>query len=115
MVFSPDLSVGSYYSIFGMAYDGKYIVCDLFNSPNVDTENLMKHDKKAYSVGDDILVGDVNGDGEVLVDDVVLAINCVLGQTDSDFIFEAGDMNSDGEILVDDVVLVINKVLGVTE
>lgn len=59
--------------------------------------------------------GDVNGDGEVLVDDVVLAINCVLGQADSDFIFEAGDMNSDGEILIDDVVLVINKVLGVTE
>ncbi len=60
-----------------------------------------------------ITPGDVNGDGQVMVNDVVLAINAVLGQAPEGFVIAAADMNGDGQIMVNDVVLMINVVLGV--
>lgn len=57
---------------------------------------------------------DVNNDGLIAVDDVVLTINKVLGVTADGFLFAAADMNADGQILVDDVVQVINSVLGIS-
>jgi hypothetical protein len=56
----------------------------------------------------------VNGDGQVMVNDVVLAINAVLGQASEDFVSAAADINGDGQIMVNDVVLMINIVLGVS-
>ena len=61
-----------------------------------------------------VMPGDVNGDGQVMVNDVVLAINAVLGQAPEGFILESADMNGDGQVMVNDVVLMINVVLGVT-
>ena len=55
--------------------------------------------------------GDVNNDGIIVVDDVVLTINAVMGHDSDNFVFEAADMNGDGQILVDDVVQVIKAVL----
>lgn len=59
------------------------------------------------------LPGDVNNDGVVAVNDVVLAINAVLGQAPDGFVHEAADMSGDGQIMVNDVVLMINVILGV--
>lgn len=56
---------------------------------------------------------DANNDGMIAIDDVVLTINAVLGNTSENFVFDAADMNGDGQILIDDVVKVINAVLGV--
>ena len=58
--------------------------------------------------------GDVNNDGMVVVDDVVNAINYVLGTTPENFVFAAADMNDDKQILVDDVVQIINTILGIS-
>lgn len=60
-----------------------------------------------------VLPGDVNNDGVVAVNDVVLAINAVLGQIPEGFVHEAADMSGDGQIMVNDVVLMINVILGV--
>ena len=56
---------------------------------------------------------DVNNDGMIAIDDVVLTINAVLGNVPENFVFDAADMNGDGRILIDDVVRIINVVLGV--
>ena len=56
---------------------------------------------------------DVNNDGMIAVDDVVLTINAVLGNVPENFVFDAADMNGDGRILIDDVVRIINVVLGI--
>lgn len=61
----------------------------------------------------DFTPADVNNDGMVAVDDVVLTINAALGIISDKFVFAAADMNGDGEIFVDDVVKVINHVLGI--
>ena len=54
------------------------------------------------------LLGDVNGDGEVSVLDIVLVINMVLGQVPVDYI---ADFNMDGAVDVLDIVLVVNIIL----
>lgn len=59
------------------------------------------------------VLGDVNGDNLIVVDDVVFTINHILGISSENFVAEAADMTGDGAILVDDVVQIINTVLGV--
>ena len=55
---------------------------------------------------------DVNDDGMIAINDVVLTINAVLGTYADNFVFAAADMNGDNQIMINDVVQVINSVLG---
>ena len=55
--------------------------------------------------------GDVNNDGSVSVTDVGCAINYILEQMPSVFIFDAADMNGDKSISVTDVGMIINLIL----
>ena len=55
--------------------------------------------------------GDVNSDGSVSVTDVGCAINYILEQVPSVFIFEAADMNGDKSVSVTDVGMIINLIL----
>ena len=59
--------------------------------------------------GEECGSGDLNGDGINNVLDVVLLVNCVLGE-ECDVC--AGDMNQDGILNVLDVVLLVNVILG---
>ena len=59
--------------------------------------------------------GDVNGDGDVNIQDIVIIVNAVVTEsidelTDAGFC--AGDMNEDGMIDVLDIVEIVNNVLG---
>lgn len=67
------------------------------------------------NTADDYIPGDVNGDHEVLIDDVVNTINYVLGDIPDNFVFAAADMNADDTILIDDVVQVINAAMRINE
>ena len=55
--------------------------------------------------------GDVNNDGSVSVTDVGCAINYILEQVPSPFVFEAADMNGDNSVSVTDVGMIINIIL----
>ena len=59
------------------------------------------------------VLGDVTGDEQIAVDDVVYTISYVIGIADDDFNDLAADMNSDGLVLIDDVVLIIDAALGI--
>jgi hypothetical protein len=59
----------------------------------------------------DYTPGDVNNDGSVSVTDVGCAINYILEQVPSVFIFDAADMNGDKNISVTDVGMIINLIL----
>lgn len=58
-----------------------------------------------------LMPGDVNGDGHVSIDDVVMIINYVLAGHADGFIPANADMNGDGIINVNDVTLTIKRVL----
>ena len=55
-----------------------------------------------------LLKGDVNGDGEVNVTDLVPLVNMILGITQSNV---AADVNGDGEVNVTDLVPLVNLIL----
>ena len=57
------------------------------------------------------LYGDVNFDGSININDIVIMVNFVLGQTPTDEQFITGDMNYDEVLNILDVVLLVNLVL----
>ena len=60
------------------------------------------------------MLGDVNNDGVISLQDVVILIDHILsGDLDDcdDFIGDASDINMDGEISITDVVMLIDIVL----
>lgn len=62
----------------------------------------------------EILLGDVNFDGIVNIQDVILTVNFALGfSTPSTDEMTAADMNGDGNINIQDVILGVNAALGI--
>jgi hypothetical protein len=57
-----------------------------------------------------VIVGDVNGDGEVTASDVTALYNYLLNDDDSSLVY--GDQNNDGSITSSDVTTVYNVLLG---
>lgn len=53
-------------------------------------------------------IGDINGDSEINVLDIVLAVNMILGNSE---IQDHADINSDGDVNILDIVLIINIIL----
>ena len=69
----------------------------------------VKNGLVSASLGDDSVLGDMNGDGSVNVQDIVMIINMVIGNTDVDL---NADINFDGAVDVLDIVLLVNIILG---
>jgi endonuclease I len=62
--------------------------------------------------GDEPLIGDVNGDGEVNISDVTTLIDYLLGREGEGFDRETADLNHDDEINISDVTELIDLLLG---
>lgn len=58
-----------------------------------------------------ILLGDVNGDGNVTGDDVDAVAKHIVGQVPDVFYEEAADINGDGKIDAADIVLIVKMIL----
>ncbi len=58
-----------------------------------------------------ILLGDVNGDGNVTGDDVDAVAKHIVGQAPDVFYEEAADINGDGKIDAADIVLIVKMIL----
>jgi hypothetical protein len=61
--------------------------------------------------GDEPLIGDVNGDGEVTIGDVSALIDYLLGNSGSVVSFEDADINGDGEVAISDISALIDLIL----
>ena len=61
--------------------------------------------------GDEPLVGDVNGDGEVSINDVTALIDYLLTSTVEDLDMDTADVSHDGEITIADVTALIDLLL----
>jgi hypothetical protein len=56
----------------------------------------------------DIILGDLNGDGLINVNDIIITINIILGTEEFNL---SADMNADGLINVTDVILLVNLII----
>ncbi len=57
------------------------------------------------------ILGDVDGDGEITINDVIMTINASLGNPSAAFNAAAADLDGDGEITINDVIKIINLTL----
>ncbi len=55
------------------------------------------------------MMGDVDGSGEVNINDAVCIVNHILNKTPANFIAAAADLDGSGEININDAVVLINK------
>ena len=56
-------------------------------------------------------MGDLNQDGLINVQDIILSINIILGTSPSNYELCSGDLNEDDVIDILDIVLLINLIL----
>jgi len=76
--------------------------------------STQNHDIRTWMLtgaASSVLFGDVNQDGSLNVNDVVLAVNMVLGGTFSDYAIFLADINQDGEVNVLDIIALVNIIL----
>ncbi len=76
-----------------------------------DTEELLSPDASTNLNVIPYLPGDVNGNGEISVIDIVTAAQYIIFQNPDPFLFEAADLNNDEQITVTDLALIANLIL----
>ena len=102
--FSP---YGQHKKIVIIGYDGDYLgsitlSSGLSNSSKNYIRNIISENYEQ------VILGDVNGDTILNVQDIILLVNIVLGnQTESD----VADLNTDGSINVLDIIELVNLIL----
>ena len=93
------LSSGINISSFGLDQNKEILIC-----ANSSIYRLISDE-------DSWLIGDLNQDGLINIQDIILNINIILGGTASDYQLWSGDLNQDEIIDILDIVLLINLVL----
>ena len=92
--------------LFIIGHDGEYLGEILLNGLSTTAKNYIRN-IIAENYQEEVLLGDINGDTFINVQDVVLVVNLVLSAGyDS-----SADMNSDGITNVLDVVQIVNIIL----
>lgn len=108
------------FSIYGFTYDNGYLIYDLALTPDFDENTKKLYEKKVLYVppvtptpppAPTFDAGDVNGDDDVTLDDVVLMAQSVAGWT-VEMGGASADVNDDGDVTLDDVVLLAQFVAG---
>ena len=109
---APNLSP----NISSYAFYPEHSNCTLHVPTGCIDEYKQKNWDKFARIVDDLqdseeLMGDVNGDGEVNIGDVVLLVNHILGKATGDIHLEAADQNGDNAIDIADIMAIIQIIL----
>ncbi len=110
VIFTPDLSVGNYYSIFGMIYSDGNIICDLFNSPARDKANMIKYQQLEYTP--EIIKGDVDNDGMLTVKDISMLRRALVGNWNITVDINISDYDENGRFELKDIIQFRRKMVG---
>ena len=92
--------------------DGKDITPDIKDNVYIATADKANAKLVVKFSGAKTQQGDVNGDGEVNVTDIISVANYILGAASGSFDSSAADMNGDGDVNVTDIISMANYILG---
>ena len=101
----------------GLTYNQPYTITLTSGSYTVEQGNMTTSQPCTFYVytvtpmENTILLGDVNGDGGVTIDDVTATVSIILGKADEEWNKEKADMDGDGEITIADVTALVNIIL----
>ena len=113
---NPNLSPGDIKNIFDQTAIRDVNTMDYTNGPHFGPYGKIDALAGAQYIlslmENEILLGDVNGDGFVKIKDVTVLINYLLSHDDSlGIVFANADINGDGRLTIKDVTLLINLLL----
>lgn len=100
--------------------EGRLLSIPFTLNGNVDVSSIVLKDVllsdsrgaiRDVTVESAILIGDVNGDGNVNIADAIGVVNYVLKNEMTTFVAEAADMNGDGSINIADAIAIVNQIL----
>ena len=74
-------------------------------------EQIVSMDSRGLLTIQEHMLGDVNGDGEMNVTDIVEMVNYILNRPTNSFIFTSADVNGDYKVSVTDIVLVVSMIM----
>ena len=74
------------------------------------TESLWSSYKEVLLKDGDTVIGDVNNDGSVTIDDIATLIDYLL-KGEGDVNVNAADVNNDGNITIDDIAILVDYLL----
>ena len=86
-------------SSFGLDKNNELLIC-----ANANIYKLISDEEPG-------ILGDLNQDGLINVQDIILSINIILGASPNNYQLWSGDLNEDGVIDILDIVLLINLIL----
>jgi len=95
---------------WGGRYDG-YFQNTVLNPGGMDF-SIYQECVLALPVGDDVLRGDVDGDGNVAISDVTALIDYLLGGDSAGVNLDGADVDGDGNVAISDVTALIDYLLG---
>ena len=102
-----DMEDGYYIGEFPQLVSGSEVEYYLEATNTLGTKSFHPNAGWHLFTTSESIAGDINGDGSVNIQDVILVINMVLGQSAQD----SGDVNGDGLIDILDIVLLVNIIL----
>ena len=73
--------------------------------------NTIKITYEVEATEPEVLLGDVNGDGEVTIADVTALVNVLLGKDTAGYNLKAADVNEDTDVTIADVVALVKMIL----
>lgn len=73
--------------------------------------NTIKITYEVEATEPEVLLGDVNNDGEVTIADVTALVNILLGKDASGYDLDAANVNEDEDVTIADVVALVKMIL----
>jgi hypothetical protein len=89
-----------------------YFVCFQNYTDHQNGQTEWLGDIYFFTVGNELLRGDANDDGQVDISDVLLTVDYILGKPCEDFVLDNADVMQDGEIDISDVLGIVDIILG---
>ena len=89
-----------------------YFVCFQNYTDHQNGQTEWLGDIYFFTVGNELLRGDANDDGQVDISDVLLTVDYILGKPCEGFVQDNADVMQDGEIDISDVLGIVDIILG---
>lgn len=89
-----------------------YFVCFQNYTDHQNEQTEWLGDIYFFTVGNELLRGDANDDGQVDISDVLLTVDYILGKPCEVFVLDNADVMQDGEIDISDVLGIVDIILG---
>ncbi len=94
-----------HFYMLGTRYEG-------YDNDSYFDDMYLRYSLSEFPCEDDIILGDLNQDGIINIQDIIIVVNIILGNEPTPYQELAGDLNGDSNINILDIIMIVNIILG---